>query len=289
MKKFSLQLLAIGAVLCARLAGGQVEYVDNTMGGMGFMLEPTRPTVSLPNSMVRVYPMRKDGLDDQINSFPLTLISHRLGELFWLMPTDGKLNEWSAPQAYDQEILTPYYLSTRFDNSLIRTEFTPTARCGYFRFTFPAGKPVVLLANRFPGEMTASDKAVSGVEKFNNMQAYLYGEFNAPVQVTKASNVQRGKRAAGGVRADRQNHLLEFRYGISFISAEQAKKNLQEGNPAWDFDAVKRRQGEVERSTWRGGGQGRHGRAKARLLHVALPLLRAHDQHHGGRPVLQLV
>jgi hypothetical protein len=39
--------------------------------------------------MVRVYPVRKDQLDDQIRSFPLTIISHRLGELFWLMPGDG--------------------------------------------------------------------------------------------------------------------------------------------------------------------------------------------------------
>ena len=57
----------------------QVEYVDPTIGGVGLLLEPTRPTVHLPNSMVRVYPVRKDQLDDQIRSFPLTIISHRLG------------------------------------------------------------------------------------------------------------------------------------------------------------------------------------------------------------------
>ena len=69
------------------------------------MLEPTRPTVSLPNSMVRVYPVRKDQLDDQIHSFPLTIVSHRLGELFWLMPCDGTPDAgvWDRPQAYDQE------------------------------------------------------------------------------------------------------------------------------------------------------------------------------------------
>ena len=112
------------------------------------MLEPTRPTVSLPNSMVRVYPVRKDRLDDQIHSFPLTIISHRLGELFWLMPSDGSADAWNRRKLTTRRQTTPYYYSTRFDDSLIRTEFTPTARCGYFRFTFPSGKPVVLLANR---------------------------------------------------------------------------------------------------------------------------------------------
>ena len=40
-------------------AQAQVEWVVPSMGGQGFMLEPTRPTVSLPNSLVRVFPVRK--------------------------------------------------------------------------------------------------------------------------------------------------------------------------------------------------------------------------------------
>src|SRR6266550_2171894 len=127
MKKSLCFFAAVTILLLGLAAQAQVEYVDPAMGGQGFMLVPTRPTVSLPNSMVRVYPVRKDQLDDQIHFFPLTIISHRLGELFWLMPGAG------SPQACDQETQTPYYYSTRFDGSLIQTEFTPTARCGYFR------------------------------------------------------------------------------------------------------------------------------------------------------------
>ena len=48
----------------------QVEYVDPNIGGVGYLLEPTRPTVSLPNSMLRFYPARWDVLDDQIQSSP---------------------------------------------------------------------------------------------------------------------------------------------------------------------------------------------------------------------------
>jgi len=67
MKNTFTLFLALGAVCFAHPAQAQVEYVDPSMGGQGFMLEPTRPTVSLPNSMVRVYPVRKDHLDDQIH------------------------------------------------------------------------------------------------------------------------------------------------------------------------------------------------------------------------------
>lgn len=245
MSKLLLLLTALNLFLPVAMADAQVEYVDPSMGGQGFMLEPTRPTVSLPNSMVRVYPVRKDQLDDQIQSFPLTIISHRLGELFWLMPGDGAGKVWNHPAAYDQETETPYYYSTRFDSSLIQTEFTPSAHCGYFRFTFPSGKPVVLLANRQGGTLSGNDgSSVSGSEDIVSqsditpgvMHAYVYGEFNLPVKIHE-NKIKNGKRLT--ISASPGQNNLEFRYGISFISIAQAKKNLQEEIPDWNFDSIK--------------------------------------------------
>ncbi|HVU08345.1 MAG TPA: GH92 family glycosyl hydrolase [Verrucomicrobiae bacterium] len=239
MKQGYIGLWIAGILTCGGITSAQVEYVDPSMGGQGFMLEPTRPTVSLPNSMVRVYPVRKDQLDDQIDSFPLTIISHRMGELFWLMPGGD------SPAAYDQEVETPYYYSARFDDSLIQTEFTPTARCGYFRFTFPSGKPVVFLANRQGGNLSADgNNAISGTENIiaesrvtpGTMHAYVYGEFSVPVTI-ESGDTDNGKRLT--LSAKDGTKVLEFRYGISFISIEQAKKNLQEEIPAWDFDKIK--------------------------------------------------
>ena len=218
--------------LCA-----QVEYVDPTIGNVGILLVPTRPTVYLPNSMVRVYPIRDDAMDDRIESFPLTINSHRIQELFSIMPGDGK------PAAYDQEHTTPYYYSTRFDGSLIRTEFTASERCGYFRFTFPDGKASVVLANRIGGTLTAQGTAaLSGEEHFDNMKAYFYGKFSAPVAFRQETFSLHTRFAA---QADRTK-LLEFRYGISFISVEQAKANLQHEIPTWGFDTVK----DAAKSRW---------------------------------------
>ncbi len=245
MKKSILSILLLGTFLYRGIASTPLDSVDPTIGGQAFMLEPTRPTVSLPNSMVRVYPVRKDQLDDQIHSFPLTIVSHRLGELFWLMPGDGAADAWNRPQAYDQETTTPYYYATRFDDSLIRTEFTPTERCGYFRFTFPSGKAVVLLANRRGGSLAAAaDNSISGMENITaesdmsagTMHAYVYGEFNAPVKI-QSNDSDNGQRLTITAPGDQTG--LEFRYGISFISVEQAKKNLQEEIPTWSFNKVK--------------------------------------------------
>ena len=244
--KASRLLLFVAALLNVATTSAQVEFVDPSIGGQGFLLEPTRPTVSLPNSMVRVYPVRKDQLDDQIHSFPLTIISHRLGELFWLMPSGGVPETWDRPLAYDEEVETPYYYSARFEGSLIQSEFTPTAHCGYFRFTFPSGKPVVLLANHQGGELSGGpDNSVSGSENIvgqgrmsaGTMHAFVYGEFSVAVKI-ETRDIKNGKLLIVSVSGGQK--VLEFRYGISFISVEQAKKNLQEEIPDWTFENIKR-------------------------------------------------
>ncbi len=178
--------LMIIAAMAAMRAPAQVEYVDPTIGNVGVLLVPTRPTVYMPNSMIRVYPIRSDAMDDQIESFPLTINSHRIQELFSLMPGDG-----GKPASWDQETTTPYYYSVYLGDGRIHTEFTATERCGYFRMTFPSGEASVVLANRLAGELHMQEGgAVVGEERFNDMAAYVYGEFNSPVQ-SKARNHRR--------------------------------------------------------------------------------------------------
>lgn len=227
-----LLLAACTAAALSRPTPAQVEYVNPTIGNVGILLEPTRPAVYLPNSMVRVYPVRPDALSDQIDSFPLTISSHRMRELFSIMPGS------SAPAAYDQEKTTPYYYSVRFDDSLVQTEFSPAERAGYFRFTFPDGKATVMLANRLKGDVHAEGsgamRACVGEESFDGMRAYFYGEFSHPVAYS-VSDANGGRRV---VATARNTKSLDFRYGVSFISVDQAKKNLRREMPAWGFETV---------------------------------------------------
>src|SRR6266568_3297307 len=87
-RRLQVMLLAILS-LSAVCATAQVEYVDPTIGNVGILLVPTRPTVYLPNSMVRMYPVRTDAFDDRIDSFPLTISSHRIDELFSIIPGEA--------------------------------------------------------------------------------------------------------------------------------------------------------------------------------------------------------
>ncbi|GAA3751981.1 GH92 family glycosyl hydrolase [Terriglobus aquaticus] len=239
--------LAVAAVVCvgplvlrAQSVGsraGVVDEVDPTIGNVSILLEPTRPTAYLPNSMVRMYPVRKDALDPEIQYFPLTILSHRQPELFAVMPGDGK------PAAYDAEHATPYFYTSRFDDGMIGTEFAPAHQAGYFRFTFPDGKATLLVRNLHPGSVKLVDaKVVTGEEKVMGVTAYFYAETSAPVRAESA-HVGDGDRVsltASGAKS------LDFRYGVSFISVEQAKRNLQREIPAFEFERVK----DAARATW---------------------------------------
>lgn len=224
-------VLAIIVATIAMCASAQVDYVDPTIGNVGILLVPTRPTVYMPNSMIRVYPIRSDAVDDRIESFPLTISSHRMDELFSLMPgKDGK------PAAYDQETTTPYYYSVFFDESRDHTEFSATERCGYFRMTFPSGTASMSLSNRLSGDLHVQEgDVVVGEERFNGMAAFVYGEFRTPVQFKLESTGEKSRLTV----SSSNSRVLEFRYGISFISVEQARKNLAREIPAWGFERIK--------------------------------------------------
>ena len=171
--------LALALAILAPQAHAQVEYVDPTIGNVGILLEPTRPAVYLPNSMVRVYPdsRRCTRRSDRILPAHHQFASHARA-------LQHHARERIAPAAYDQEKTTPYYYSMRFDDSLIQTEFSPTERCGYFRFTFPQRR-CLRRPRQPPSRRPAAsrDNAVLGEENFDDMKAYVYGEFSSPGHV----------------------------------------------------------------------------------------------------------
>lgn len=232
-------LIAVAAAWMAVPAAGQVEWVDPAIGGAALLLQPTRPTAQLPNELIRVHPLKFDQLDDQISSFPLTLTSHRMGELFWLQAGKGDPAEaaWTGAVTYDQEVTKPYHYGVWLEEPGVWLEFAPGAQSGIFRLEAQEGAPTLLLANRQGGELKAEGaRAVTGREDFEGMAAYLYGEFDGPVTVAEGKG-KAGDRLA--VRAvDGAAKVLQFRYGLSFISVEQAKANLAREIRTWNLQAV---------------------------------------------------
>ncbi|RCH55568.1 glycoside hydrolase family 92 protein [Mucilaginibacter hurinus] len=220
-----------------------LKYVDPTIGGVGLILEPTRPTVHLPNSLVRVYPHRKDQLDDQIAYYPLTVASHRVMSVFAFMAFSGKPQDTAATRfTYRRETLTPYYFNTTFENPGDFIEFTPKERSGIFRVTYGNGQNRYLRLGLLHtnGNLNLEGKRVlSGTENFAGMKAYFYAETDADLTAAPSSS---GAKLLLQTNA----RVVTFKYGVSYISIAQAKQNLQKEIPGFDLEAVKQN----ARSVW---------------------------------------
>lgn len=235
--------LLLSHTLFAQQSKSNVSYVDPTIGSVGLILVPTRPVAHLPNSMVRVFPSRKDQLDDQIDFFPLTISSHRQPSLFSLMPYSGDINNesWKKSFTWDDEITTPYYYSVRLEENGDSIEFAPSARSGFFRFHFKNNSPhflrVGVLNNA--GKINLQGKRIiTGTDSVKGMPAFFYAEINADIESTNYADKSQKKLL---VKVSDKKQTVEFRYGISFISIEQAKQNLQKEISNLPFNKVKER------------------------------------------------
>ncbi len=247
-KKFLILLIVLVSVISCTPNDTQkntlsnLDYVDPTIGSVGVILQPTRPTVHLPNSMVRVFPNRADQLDDQISNFHLNITSHRLNKVFAFMPVSGKTTSqlWGKKCENADEILTPYYYKTTFENSENSIEFSPRERSGYFRMNFVDNNNHYIRMGLFNslGELLVTGKnIISGKEDFAGLTAYFYAVVDKEIKDVQYKNETDKKSFLLGFGDTKQE--VSFRYGFSYISIEQAKQNLENEIPDFNFEKVK--------------------------------------------------
>ncbi|RYE20856.1 MAG: glycoside hydrolase family 92 protein [Sphingobacteriales bacterium] len=244
MVKYIIILFAAALLSISTASAQNLKYVDPTIGGVGLILEPTRPTAHLPNSMIRVYPNRKDQLDDQVSYYPLTVASYRVMSVFAFMAFSGTQDTTNARFTYSRETLTPYHLSTAYEASGDVIEFAPQARSGIFRITYKGNQNHYLRLGLIHdgGSLNIEGKrTLSGTEDFAGMKAYFYAETDADITAADSSNNKKLLLQTGS-----KPQVVSFKYGISYISIAQAKQNLQKEITRFDFEGVKQN----ARSAW---------------------------------------
>lgn len=217
-----------------------VDYVNPYMGNISHLLVPTFPTIHLPNSMLRVYPERADFTGDMIKGLPLIVTSHRGSSAFNLSPYQGDKNK-IAPvisYSYDREKLTPYSYEVDLDDQRTHIQYALSHQSAIYQIDYTlADSPVYLILNSRNGGMKVEGNTVSGFQKLeNNTNVYIYLETEqTPVQtgVVKDNTLNDSEKSVEGNNASvalyygDKPQTLNIRYGISFISEEQAKNNLQ--------------------------------------------------------------
>ena len=237
---------------CSQKGAKPVDHVNPYIGNISHLLVPTYPTVHLPNSLVRFYPDRGDYTANKMQGFPLNIVSHRAGRVFSLVPFTGKSWETQPNKVYtyDNEFITPYSYQVTLDEPGIKVKFTPSEKSGFFNLHFPVEKERgVILKTTNRGGFTIENNAITGYDTNNGVKTFLYLETDKIpefiiVQEGKNDTLVTGSFVEGNRTAislpfkPHGNGKLNIRYGLSYISVEQAKKNLQNDIKSWDFAEI---------------------------------------------------
>lgn len=216
-----------------------VDYVNPYVGNVSHLLVPTYPTVHLPNSMLRIYPERENYTSNELHGLPIIITEHRSSSAFQLSPYQGKEANLRRilSYGYDNEIVKPYYYQVDLDDYGIEVKFAPSHQSAMYEFSFAlSDQPSYLVLNAKDGEMQADGNRLSGYQLLeNNTKVYLYMEASRPAVesgVLLSGSVDWQKKSLGGkdacvvVKFAASSAPLTVRYGVSFISVDQARKNL---------------------------------------------------------------
>lgn len=235
-----------------------VDYVNPYMGNISHLLVPTYPTVHLPNSMLRVYPERADFTGDLLSGLPVIVTSHRGSSAFNLSPYQGEESGLKpvVNYSYDQEKIYPYRYQVYLDDNNIDVDFAPSHQSAVYGIMFEGEGPAYLIFNSRNGQLKTDGKNVSGYQFVDRKtKVYLYAETDKTPQqsgVLSDNTVKYGETSVEGKDAalvlsyGNDVKKLGVRYGISFISEEQAKKNLEREIAAYDVDVVAK----IARNDW---------------------------------------
>jgi len=239
-----------------------VDYVSPNIGTIGQMLTAALPYVQRPHGMARLAPITTPGiadryLADKIYGFPAgsaTLMAS-VGE------TGTRPEKYASEFDHDFEISTPYYYAADLQTWNIKAEFTATEQAAYYRFTFPASAHSHLALTMGDGaelEVTGGN-AIQGSQRISGpvgkiqqtereTREYFCLQFSRPIGSYKTwerGNLSGAEKQAGdniGIVTDTATtarEQIEVRVGISYISAEQARRNLEREIRSWAFDLVK--------------------------------------------------
>lgn len=186
---------------------------------------------------------------------------------FSLMPVTGKLvvteDDRASKFNHANEIAHPSYYKVRLDTWKATAEVTPTDRAARFRFSFEQTGDAFVILDLFPSdkfssvEVIPSENKIVGVAR-NNRGAVPneFGNYFVIVfdQPFKAGGVWSNDTVLSGLSKVEGNHVGAFaqfdagsaatvgcRVASSFISPEQAQRNLEQEIGGADFDTIRAR------------------------------------------------
>jgi predicted alpha-1,2-mannosidase len=157
--------------------------------------------------------------------------------------------QYSASFSHQNETASPGYYAVKLNDG-IRVELTATARVGFHRYTFPsdAKEAVVLLDLKHRDKLLESQLRIidtTHIEGFRrstgwakNQIVYFAAEFSKPFEPFDAAPQQGQTSTIKTVFKFGKPEQLLIKVGISSVSVEGARENLQTEISDWNFDRV---------------------------------------------------
>jgi len=264
-----------GAAFRPRAARGLAAFVDPRIGTGG--TGHTFPGAAWPFGMVQLSPdTRLEGWEGcsgywypetYVHGFSHTHLSGTgVGDYcdILLMPRIGppRFTETRSPFVHEEEWASTGYYAVKLQDTGILVELTATARTGMHRYRFPQDGPGHVLLDLVHRDEVLdsaieirSDREVSGFRRSRgwatDQHVYFVARFSRPIRATtfEVAGVQEtaapplrrtGTALFAALEFDSGPPLL-VKVGISAVSEDGARRNLDAEQPGWNFDAVRDR------------------------------------------------
>jgi predicted alpha-1,2-mannosidase len=185
-----------------------------------------------------------------------------------VMPTTGdvRINNgadgtpgYSSSFSHADEIAAPGYYAVTLQDYAIRAELTTTLRAGLHRYAFPNGRPAhVVLDLVHRDEVIDSSVAIDGDREVTghrrsrswarDQRLFFVIRFSRPFSssaIASSDHLDSTARQAEGTAIKavfdfgEGGEPLLVKVGISAVSVEGARRNLDAELPGWNFDAVR--------------------------------------------------
>ena len=226
-----------------------VDCVDPNIGGIGHLLTSVAPEVQIPHGVAVLSPVvAKDVTDiylaQRMQGFAMgasivMASTQRAGDVS--LPI---LSDWD----HDHDRVSPYYGSYQLESFAIRVEYTPAAHAAHYRFTFPphSGGVLAITPIESGSYRAAGASAFIAEEEVQGVRSYVYAEVSRPARILSAVAEASRRSATTGSGSsrlicefDEPAGAIEIRAGFSYISTDQARRNLNLELGDRAFDSVK--------------------------------------------------
>ncbi len=172
---------------------------------------------------------------------------------------------YESAYSHDEEDASPGYYTVILKDYNIKAEITATQRVGFHQYTFPESQDAHFIIDvthsitpgrdayvKVLNENQIEGYVVGDMEGNHSrpLKSYFFAEFNKNFSsyctcngedINYGLNEMSGKNGIGAFVnfSTSEGEQVLIKVGISFVSIEGAKKNLEAEVPHWDFDKIK--------------------------------------------------